>query len=137
MAPHPHTPCNQHEEAVGFYDAALSLAHTCEGTHGIDDDVYGKLRGLDPTGHPTPTPCSTKIGTNAGKFEKLLQHIDITAAEAVDREIVYRMGGSLAPRSNNSGNSNSNSSSNSNNSSNKSNSKPSKSKQHQNTNILS
>ena len=35
---------------------------------------------------PSPTPCSTKIGTNAGKFEKLLQHISITAAEAVDRE---------------------------------------------------
>ena len=28
-----------HEEAVSLYSAALDLARTCEGAHGLDDDV--------------------------------------------------------------------------------------------------
>ena len=35
----------RHEEAVAMYSEALSLANTCAGAHGIDDDMYGKLYG--------------------------------------------------------------------------------------------
>ena len=35
----------EHQEAIRQYTEALSLANTCQGAHGIDDDVYGKLHG--------------------------------------------------------------------------------------------
>ncbi len=33
------------EEAVTKYDEALAICHECEGAHGLDDDLYGKLHG--------------------------------------------------------------------------------------------